>query len=214
MGKDPLILNNSIQTLLKKQLLLITELCGWQCSRYHLAIYKNCKGCGFVKCYNHYSLNAVSTCQECGKGLCPECTNRFNSFCRNCVAGTINKKTGDVEKELGIFIGLFAGAFTFMLFFNSVGVPILKGDNFFPDLSKILFLSIVYAYQIAVIPIGWRLFSNKNTHYYFVPTIPYYLIRLILSIVIGVVIAPFVLIRLIKEYRTLRKNKQIVSSSL
>ena len=33
-----------------------------------------------MNCYNHSDQPAVSTCIDCGKGLCSECSNKYTFF--------------------------------------------------------------------------------------------------------------------------------------
>ena len=38
-----------------------------------------------MKCYNHIELDAVATCQRCGKGLCRACASKYNPcLCDEC----------------------------------------------------------------------------------------------------------------------------------
>lgn len=51
-----------------------------------------------MKCYFHETLDAVSTCQHCGKGLCKECASRYiPCLCEECAA--LRERSAEQEKN-------------------------------------------------------------------------------------------------------------------
>ena len=43
-----------------------------------------------MKCFNHIELEAVATCQRCGKGLCRECAAKYSPcYCDECYTAVV-----------------------------------------------------------------------------------------------------------------------------
>jgi hypothetical protein len=65
-----------------------------------------------MKCAGHVDLDAVGTCNICGKGLCPECASTFTPpLCGGC-ALTHNK---GVAKSFWFQLALMSGLFVIAL---------------------------------------------------------------------------------------------------
>ena len=61
-----------------------------------------------MKCYRHYERHAVSTCMDCGKGLCPECSAKFNyQLCSSCFLSRIEKNKRVLIRNAVIMAALF-----------------------------------------------------------------------------------------------------------
>ncbi len=52
-----------------------------------------------MKCYNHNKIDAVATCEDCGKHLCKECyDNGQKGICHECLV-SVHKETVVKNKE-------------------------------------------------------------------------------------------------------------------
>lgn len=92
-----------------------------------------------MKCAQHFELDAVGTCNACGKGLCPECASIFTPpVCGSC-ATTHNQ---GVATSLWIQLGLMAGLFV-------VSMIVLVGKV--PASS-----ALGYSLMAAFFPPGWK----------------------------------------------------------
>lgn len=53
-----------------------------------------------MKCFNHPELDAVATCQKCGKGLCRECAQKHTPcLCDSCAAQIQRDKQRQAENK-------------------------------------------------------------------------------------------------------------------
>ena len=44
-----------------------------------------------MKCFEHYNRDAVATCVDCGKALCPACAGKFTiPLCNQCASSRNN----------------------------------------------------------------------------------------------------------------------------
>ncbi|MDD3224613.1 MAG: hypothetical protein PHX70_07910 [Clostridium sp.] len=101
-----------------------------------------------MKCYKHTDCDAVSQCNDCGRGLCHECTNNFTvPLCTNCMIKRINKKKAALIKDTFIMMLLFV-----------IGLAISEHFNIYN--KKALFIGYIFA------GFPWRiLFSNDHDSY-------------------------------------------------
>lgn len=54
-----------------------------------------------MKCYRHYEMDAVSQCLDCGKALCPECTNKWTiPICDACNLKRANNDSKNIKKNV------------------------------------------------------------------------------------------------------------------
>lgn len=53
-----------------------------------------------MKCFNHPEREAVATCQKCGKGLCRECAEKYTPcMCESCVIQTQRDKQQQAQRK-------------------------------------------------------------------------------------------------------------------
>ena len=53
-----------------------------------------------MKCYNHPERDAVSTCSQCGRALCKECTDKYTPImCDDCRKGYVEKQKQESQNE-------------------------------------------------------------------------------------------------------------------
>jgi len=154
-----------------------------------------------MKCANHPSMDAVGTCVDCGKGLCVDCTHAYSiPICQSCNSARVQAEKGDLRKRIiltGVFfvIGLY-------LFINSA-------PSF--HLGTIIG-GIMIGYIFAGVPWGWQ-FLNKitPTMFLFLPLIGwviYFLIKTILSFMIGFIALPIKLFGMVKDAKRLKEINQ------
>lgn len=132
-----------------------------------------------MKCYKHIEADAISSCVDCGRGLCPSCTNKFNiPLCDNCLLARNNANKQLLIKNLVIMAALFGfGAYL-----------ALTGEG---DFSERAFAPFIFA----GIPWGWS-FLNKITPamFLFLPIggwILYFTFKLVLASLIGIFVMPY-----------------------
>lgn len=142
-----------------------------------------------MKCYNHNDRDAVSTCLDCGKGLCSDCTAKYNPpICDQCQLTRISNYKTELIK-------------------NAVIMTVLFLFGLFSDGG-----SIVIALALAGMPWGWS-FLNKLTPnvFLFMPIIGwviYFSIKLALSMLIGIFVAPFQIYKLYNGFKQTQRLEQ------
>lgn len=136
-----------------------------------------------MKCFKHYDKDAVATCVDCGKALCPECTSKFTvPLCDQCVLSRNN-----VNKQLFIKNGIIMIIlFLFGLF--------TADDGFFNKL--------MIGYFCAGIPWGWSALNKITPNLFLFMSwfgwVIYFVIKLIISMIIGMFVTPFKIYGIIK----------------
>ncbi len=142
-----------------------------------------------MKCAIHPQLDAVSTCVDCGKGLCSECTDAYEfPICENCNMTRVGEEKGQITKNIVITIVFFIIGFYITMDTSIIG-------------------AIWIGYMFAGIPWGWS-FLNKITPsiFLFLPLIGwviYFLIKGLLSLFIGFIALP------VKVYQIIRDSKRL-----
>lgn len=150
-----------------------------------------------MKCAQHVDLDAVATCNGCGRGLCPECASVFSPpLCGTCVA-THNK---GVATSLWIQLVLMGGLFVAALFVLVGNLPILP--------------AIGYSLMAAFFPPGWkflgRYFSPGGG--YLFPTTRWInlAVQAGVALLVGVVVGPIYLFNAWKELKTVRDTQNLL----
>lgn len=153
-----------------------------------------------MKCHKHYEYDAVSQCLDCGKGLCPECTNKYTTpICDNCNLIRVKNDKNILIKNMIITIIAF-----------SIGVFIygIEGST--------LFLTIVGALFFAGVPWGWS-FLNKITPnvFLFMPILGwifYFIIKFTLAWIIGIFIMPFKIYQIMRNIKKFNSLESYIKS--
>ncbi len=157
-----------------------------------------------MNCYEHPIQPAVAQCPDCGKGLCAECASAYSvPICKNCNRKRINVEKGGIIKELALTFG----------FGILLAVPFARWTN--EGLSFHLIYNIIsYAIPIYVfsgIVSGWKTLTSITPRVFlFLPIIGwvfYFIIKLCLSICIGLVMLPVRTVRNISRLIALQKIK-------
>ncbi|MEK3794751.1 hypothetical protein MKX42_23705 [Paenibacillus sp. FSL R7-0204] len=142
-----------------------------------------------MECYQHHGMGAVAQCQECGKGLCGECSERFSlMLCEQCLLANnelaqrrviISFAVSVLFAIIGVYVGVHSGA---------SGVAGAIG----------------YGYLGLSVPWGYSFFGKFIAAPYF---------KAVLALSLGWAIAPFSIYRNIKELQTIRVTKQDISAN-
>ena len=151
-------------------------------------------------CYFHPETTIVATCQDCSKGLCKNCSDKFNiQICVSCNRNRGATEKSTIMKELKWMIGFPIIAMFFNLGLISKHAPSIGGFSY-----------IFIFYMLIAIVSGWYKLNKLTASYFlFLPLIGwviYFVIKLVLSLYVGVFIAPF---RIYKNINRLKEINQI-----
>lgn len=149
-----------------------------------------------MKCAYHNDVDAVATCTICGKALCSTCASIINPpQCVSCYKDSLIQRKSDIRTLLvkDILLGV-ASAILLPVLFSMTGS--LYGNILW------------FALLCAGVPFGWR-FLNKITPniFLFLPLVGwliYFGCKLMLSICIGIFVAPYVIWKKNKEIKQLQ----------
>lgn len=147
-----------------------------------------------MKCSKHYDRDAVSTCVDCGKALCPECTNKFAiPLCDQC---TLSRNSANKN--------LFIKNTVIMTVFFIIGFSQGNSGNLFDKLFT--------GYFFAGIPWGWSALNKITPNIFLFMSwagwLIYFMVKIILSMIIGMFVTPFKIYGIIKglsDAKTLEK---------
>jgi hypothetical protein len=147
-----------------------------------------------MKCANHYEKDAVSQCIDCGKGLCPDCTNKFRiPLCDQCELKRIENGKQLLLKNGLIMIVLFIVGFSWN---NQQG----------------LFQRLVSGYYFAGIPWGWSILTSITPDMFlFLPIfgwVIYFFMKLLISVIIGAFVTPYKIYKIIKGMSDAKKLEE------
>jgi len=146
-----------------------------------------------MKCHDHNDSDAVSQCCDCGRGLCPQCTNKWSIIiCDACNYQRAEKEKKEVIKNIYITIPLFF-----------VGLFFLSNSASFVS-------RIILGYIFAGLPWGWSALNKITPNVFlFLPIggwVLYFVIKFMLSLLIGAFALPY---KAFKHYKTYEEAKKI-----
>lgn len=154
-----------------------------------------------MNCYNHSSEAAVAQCQDCSKGLCSSCSTNYSlPICNTCNGNRIKKEKDKIVGEMALTFGfslLLTAGFTFsQLHYFSLNM-----------LGQIVLMFLGLSGMVA----GWNALSKMTSNYFlFLPIIGwaiYFILKLYLSMMIGVFVLPY---RTYKNVNRLKELKSII----
>lgn len=136
-----------------------------------------------MKCHKHYAKDAVSQCVDCGKALCPECTNKFSvPLCDMCELSRISANKSLLIKNSIIMVVAFIIGFSTQQ----------------PDFGS----RLLFGLFCAGVPWGWGALNRITPNIFlFLPLVGwliYFFSKLVLSMMIGIFITPFKIYGIIK----------------
>jgi len=160
-----------------------------------------------MNCFNHPEEVAVASCIDCGKGLCKTCAGLYQMpICNECNLKRVKGDKGDILRVYLPSIILFIIGAVFFLY-NSV-------DSFF---LKILG-SIVCGYIFAGIPWGWKAVTFIQPRMFLFLSFfgwgIYFILKVGISLFVGIVVFPFGIIKLIIGLVSAHKKEQNINNNL
>lgn len=147
-----------------------------------------------MKCFSHVDADAVAHCPSCGKGLCPTCATRFDPpLCEACLLA--HNRT--CARQLSLGLAVSAGLFAVTLFFSVSLVAEQHGPLAHYGVALLMSLVVAFAYW------GWRFVAARysdtvNTG------LAHVLLKLILSIFLGVFVGPYQITQSLRQLRNER----------
>lgn len=157
-----------------------------------------------MNCYNHTAQPAVAQCSDCGKGLCSQCASLYSMpICTSCNKKRIASEKSGIIKELLLTFGL--GVLLAVLFKQEI----LGGHSASLKVNIIDYIFLIYIFS-GIIP-GWKTLTRITPAVFlFLPIIGwvlYFIVKLILSLVVGLIMLPIRTVRNIARLTTLQKIK-------
>ena len=174
-----------------------------------------------MNCYNHIDQPAVGTCIECGKGLCSECSNKYNIFiCDSCNLKRLYTEKSSIATRWGISIAI-------AVLFTLINFEILPKDFLIYLIMLPAMIICVFIISISI-QYGWRALNSVMPPVSFVVSffigwlligwflaligwILYVSIRVTLSFFIGLIITPIMLFKDIKRYKEVNRTIKYIS---
>jgi len=154
-----------------------------------------------MECINHPGVAAAGTCQVCGKGLCPDCVGRFERpFCEPCLLSHNSGVARRLYIDLAVTAAIFFGVMI-LIFLNT------------PNNTTSLMLGLVAAGAYW----GWQFLSRFSVPIVFTSgfgLMTYLLFKVMLSVCVGFIVAPWQIFRRIKEIRTINTVKRQVEQGI
>lgn len=164
-----------------------------------------------MKCYQHYERDAVSSCNTCGRGLCPECTDKYEyPTCDVCLSKAIIQNQKQIQEDkkqkksdnITIILLTIIQLVVWFLIFIFNGVTILN--------------SLLLSYLISGVIFGWafltKTFKFRFNVILFIPIIGwliYLVFKLCYSALFGFFLTPFEIYKAIKEL--IKINSEMVN---
>jgi cation transport ATPase len=159
-----------------------------------------------MKCFNHNAVDATATCQDCGKGLCVECSSRFDTiFCEPCLLKHNSLVSRQMYVGLVLTAAIFVGA---TYFFGSVAPGTVKAMG----LGSAAIVGLLLAFTFW----GWRFLSNylpRLTRGNVFTWAMYLALKFVAAYFIGIVVGPYQIFKHFREiYRARNLKQQLVRS--
>lgn len=148
-----------------------------------------------MNCYNHPNTSAVIQCQDCGKGLCYECSKKWETnICDECNYQRCKREQKPFIKDIILIV--------------------ISSYIIFP-MSNLGTLSnkIIFTYMLA--SIVWGLFSSSGESKYIVFSSSWMIGAFIGKLISGLIFFPInLLLNFFKFTRALKIKKQIEQSKI
>lgn len=153
-----------------------------------------------MKCYQHYERDVVSQCVDCGRGLCPECTEKWAfPICDDCNYKRASADKRQVVKNIALTIVLFVLGFSV-----SAQVPFI--------------IKLLVGYIFAGIPWGWGVLNRITPNIFlFLPIVGwifYFIIKLGIAATIGEFVLPYKIFMFVKNYKKVKNIQEQIKSTV
>lgn len=151
-----------------------------------------------MRCSQHPALGIVATCNQCGRGLCGECANKFNiPLCASCSQTALKMEKTEIAKSF-----VFSAVLVFL------GIALSSGA---PPSARVLTI-----YMFAGIPWGWRVLTNITPRVFLMMPLVgwafYFGIKLMLSFWVGSVALPFFVFTRVRRWREVKALQNVTYS--
>ncbi|MXV39113.1 hypothetical protein GO491_10570 [Flavobacteriaceae bacterium Ap0902] len=161
-----------------------------------------------MNCFYHPTITSVASCVDCGKGLCQDCANRYNTpICITCNHRRIKSEKQSILKELIITL-IAGGVLTIFYMFSTQETS----DVEYSTLQNIFTFIIVF-YSGASIVAGWKTLTAITPNIFlFLPIIGwilFFMIKLFIASLIGWFMLPIRWIRKTLRWKELNKIEAI-----
>ena len=146
-----------------------------------------------MNCYNHIDQPAVGTCIDCGKGLCSECSNKYNIFiCDSCNLKRLYTEKSSIATRWGISIAI-------AVLFTLINFEILPKDFLIYLIMLPAMIICVFIISISI-QYGWRALNSV------MPPVSF-----VVSFFIGLISTPIMLFKDIKRYKEVNRTIKYIS---
>lgn len=164
-----------------------------------------------MNCFTHPNTTSVSTCLNCGKGLCVTCTAYYAlPICNTCYKNL--KKEDFIKVIRETLTVLLLGALVMCISMSCISKEELAKIMFFSASPSSKFFAVACAYAAVGTVVGWRTLSNLTAGYFLVlPIIGwiiYIMFKLPFAIFIGSFYTPIWFIKKIIQLKKLWPTKE------
>lgn len=154
-----------------------------------------------MKCHEHHERDAVSQCCDCGRALCPDCTNKWSiPICDSCNYKRAGNDKNQVIKNIVIMIPLF------VLGFWSTPAQATFGAK------------LMFGYMLAGLPWGWSVLNRITPNVFlFLPIfgwVIYFAVKLGISLFIGEFALPYKLFMFFKSYKNAQQIQGTIKNNI
>ena len=142
-----------------------------------------------MNCFNHHERSAVTQCRKCNKGLCNDCAKQYSTpICSTCNSARARSEKSQALEELFLTFGIGL-VLTFIL--PKVATNHMpSGIN--STQTNLKFFTMFYAYSGLVA--GWYTLKGISPRTFlllpFFGMFIYFIIKIMLSLCIGVIMLP------------------------
>lgn len=160
-----------------------------------------------MKCFAHPESDAAGTCQHCGRGLCPACSQRFTlPLCESCLLKHNRSVAARMALGLTSTVVLFV-AVTYLLgrMSDGHGHTLGYGKSWLPGLL------LAFTYW------GWRFLSERAPRLTMgsgVVWLVYFMIKFIAAYLIGIIVGPYQIVRMARQLYITRKTRREIAGGL
>lgn len=160
-----------------------------------------------MNCFNHIELVSVAVCQDCQKGLCTECSTKYNMpICTQCNTKRKKGEKAKIYKELFLMLVFgILGYYAVLQVHTPLNSSLLKAQIF-----EKVFLIVTGFYFGGAVVAGWKTLNRITPDIFlFLPIVGwliFFMAKFLLSIIVGVFMLP---IRLFRNFRRLYLLKAI-----
>lgn len=160
-----------------------------------------------MNCYYHPSTTIVATCQDCKKGLCKSCSDKFNiPICTTCNRKRVSAEMSEILTNFAWMIGIAIAGLWLCHSFIIKELHVQQGGQ----LTKVFFYIFLF-YSFVAIVVGWKTLNRLTSNYFlFLPLIGWVIflgVKLYAATMVGMFVAPFWIVKNIYRLIVLNNRK-------